>query len=133
MPARAQCKRAMRFQYRMKTTKLRLLDNLYMIETPPSRVIYIYDGHQNQQYLIAGCRLLQQIHSTLHLHCWIAKGLRPITQVFHVLLPNIWCSLKHIYMCSLRTAFLARYSVKYDVRLFLNVSTSSMQIQQIWW
>ena len=29
-------------------------------------------------------------------------------------------------MCSLKTAFLARYSVIYDVRLFLNASTSSI-------
>ena len=30
------------------------------------------------------------------------------------------------YMCSLKSVFLALYSVKYDVRLFLNASTSSM-------
>jgi hypothetical protein len=29
-------------------------------------------------------------------------------------------------MCSLKTVFLTRYSVKYDVRLFLNASTSSI-------
>ena len=32
----------------------------------------------------------------------------------------------HIYTCSLETVFLARYSVKYDVRLFLNAFTTSI-------
>jgi len=51
-------------------------------------VLYVYDLlYPLNLARKAGERSSSLTH--LHLHCWIAKGLRPITQVFHVLLPNM--------------------------------------------
>lgn len=61
----------------------------------------------------------------LHIRRWITKGLRPITQVLNVQLSNM--VLIKAFTCSVyNQCFLRVYSVRYNVKLFLNASTSSI-------
>ena len=62
----------------------------------------------------------------LHVHWCMAKGLRPITQVFHVPCP-IWCSFKHIYMCVSCVLLCQIWCEAVLECLYI------IYIQQLWW